>query len=58
MHCFHVVIEQPIGVRTSNEECAFQHANTTCKAALLSVIVVDAYVQLLTDKAMWVVGWA
>jgi hypothetical protein len=34
----------------------FKHADTTCKAALLSIIgdsLVDAYVQLPTGKAMW-----
>jgi hypothetical protein len=43
-------------VQTSDEDHAFQHADTTCKAALLSIIgdaLVDAYVQLPTRKAMW-----
>jgi len=56
MNCFHVVHEQPTGVRTSDEERAFQNADITCKAALLSVIgdsLVDGYVPLSTGKAMW-----
>ena len=56
MNCFHVVHEQPTGVRTSDEERAFQNADITCKAALLSVIgdsLVDGYVSLPTGKAMW-----
>jgi hypothetical protein len=51
-----VVHERAIGPQTSEEERAFQHADTTCKATLLSIIgdsLVDAYVQLLTGKAMW-----
>jgi hypothetical protein len=56
MNCFHVVEERAVGPQTSEEEHAFKHADTTCKAALLSIIgdsLVDAYVQLLTRKAMW-----
>jgi hypothetical protein len=56
MNCFHVVHERAIGLQTSEEERAFQHADTTCKAALLSIIgdpLVDAYVQLPIGKAMW-----
>jgi hypothetical protein len=51
-----VVHERVVGPQTSEEERAFQHADNTCKAALLSIIgdsLVDAYVQLLTGKAMW-----
>jgi hypothetical protein len=48
--------ERAVGLQTSKEERAFKHADTTCKAALLSIIgdsLVDAYVQLPTGKAMW-----
>jgi hypothetical protein len=56
MNCFHVVHERAVGPQTYEEERAFQHADNTCKAALLSIIgesLVDAYVQLSTGKAMW-----
>jgi hypothetical protein len=56
MNCFHVVHERAVGPQTSQEERAFQHADNTCKAALLSIIgdsLVDAYVQHPTGKAMW-----
>jgi hypothetical protein len=56
MNCFHVVHERVIGPQISEEERAFQHADTTCKAVLLSIIgdsLVDASVQLLTGKATW-----
>jgi hypothetical protein len=36
MNCFHVVQERAVGPQTSEEERAFQHANITCKVALLS----------------------
>jgi hypothetical protein len=54
--CFYVVLEQPIGMQTVYEQRAFKHDDTTCKAALLSIIgdsLIDAYVQLPTGKAMW-----
>jgi hypothetical protein len=50
------VLEQPIGVQTIDEQRAFEHDDTTYKAALLSIIgdsLIDAYVQLPTGKAMW-----
>ena len=56
MNCFHVMSEQAVGVQTSDADRAFQHANTTCKAALLSIIgdgLFDAYVQFPTGKAIW-----
>jgi hypothetical protein len=56
MNCFHVVHERVVGPQTPEEERAFQHDDTTCKEALLSIIgdsLVDAYVQLPTSKAMW-----
>jgi hypothetical protein len=56
MNCFHVVHERAVGPQTSEEEHAFQHGDTTCKAALLSIIgdsLVNAYVQLSIGKAMW-----
>jgi hypothetical protein len=43
-------------VQTVYEQCAFEHDDTTCKAALLSIIgdsLIDAYVQLPIGKAMW-----
>jgi hypothetical protein len=55
MRCFYVVLEQPIGVQTVDEQRAFEYDDTTCKAALLSIIgdsLIDAYVQLPTSKAM------
>jgi hypothetical protein len=51
-----VVEERVVGLQTYEEECVFKHADTTCKAALLSIIgdfLIDAYVQLSTGKAMW-----
>jgi hypothetical protein len=45
MHCFHVVEEKVVGPQTSEEEHAFKHDDTTCKAILLSFIgnsLVDA----------------
>jgi hypothetical protein len=56
MRCFYVVQERPAGVPTADEQRAFEHDDTTCKAALLSIIgdsLVDAYVQMSTGKAMW-----
>jgi hypothetical protein len=53
MNCFHVVEERAIGPQISEEERVFKHADTICKAALLSIIgdsLVDAYVQLPTGK--------
>jgi hypothetical protein len=50
-----VVLEQLIGVQTIDEQRAFEHDDTTYKAALLSIIgdsLIDAYVQLPTGKAM------
>jgi hypothetical protein len=48
MRCFYVVYV--------DEQRAFDHDDTTCKAALLSIIgdsLIEAYVQMLTGKAMW-----
>jgi hypothetical protein len=56
MCCFYVVQERPAGVPTADEQCAFKHDDTTCKAALLSIIgdsLIDAYEQMPTGKAMW-----
>jgi hypothetical protein len=56
MCCFYVVLEQSIGVQNIDEQRAFDHDDTTCKATLLSIIgdfLIDAYVQLPTGKAMW-----
>jgi hypothetical protein len=56
LRCFYVMLEQPIGVQTVDEQRAFEHDDTTCKAALLSIIgdsLIDAYVQLPTGKVMW-----
>jgi hypothetical protein len=38
MRCFYVVQERPAGVPTADEQRAFEHDDTTCKAALLSII--------------------
>jgi hypothetical protein len=56
MRCFYVVQERFAGVPTTDEQRAFEHDDTTCKAALLSIIgdsLIDAYVQMPTGKAMW-----
>jgi hypothetical protein len=56
MRCFYVVLEQSIGVQNVDEQRAFDHDDTTCKATLLSIIgdsLIDAYVQLPTGKVMW-----
>jgi hypothetical protein len=56
MRCFYVVLEQFVGVQNVDEQRAFDHDDTTCKAALLSIIgdsLIDAYVQLPTGKVMW-----
>jgi hypothetical protein len=56
MRCFYVVQKRPVGVQTADEQRAFEHDDTTCKAALLSIIrdsLIDAYVQMPTGKAMW-----
>ena len=45
-----------IGTHTPDEEHVFKHADTTFKAAILSVLgdtMVDAYVPLQTGKEMW-----
>jgi hypothetical protein len=51
MRCFYVVLEQFVGVQNVDDQRAFDHDDTTCKAALLSIIgdsLIDAYVQLPT----------
>jgi hypothetical protein len=43
-------------VPTADEQRAFEHDDTTCKAVLLSIIgdsLIDAYVQMSTSKATW-----
>jgi hypothetical protein len=53
---FYVVQEWSAGVPTADEQRVFEHGDTTCKAALLSIIgdsLIDAYVQMSTGKAMW-----
>jgi hypothetical protein len=47
MRRFYVVLEQSVGVQNVDEQHAFDHADTTCKAALLSIIgnsLIDTYV--------------
>ena len=49
MHCYFVAEPRAVGPRTPDEERAFKHADTTFKAAILSVLgdtIVDAYVPL------------
>jgi hypothetical protein len=56
MCCFYVVLEQSVGVKNVDEQRAFDHDDTTCKAALLSIIgdsLIDVYVQMTTGKVMW-----
>jgi hypothetical protein len=56
MHGYFVAKPRAVGLHTLEEERAFQHADNTLKAAFLSVLgvtIVDAYVLLQTDKAMW-----
>jgi hypothetical protein len=43
-------------VQNVDEQRAFDHDDTTCKAALLNIIgdsLIDAYVQLPMGNAMW-----
>jgi len=56
MHCYFIVEPRAVGLHTPDEERAFKHADTTFKAAILSVLgdsTVDAYVPLQTGKEMW-----
>jgi hypothetical protein len=56
MRCFYVMQERPAIVPTADEQRAFEHDDTTCKAALLSIIedsLIDAYVQMPIGKAIW-----
>ena len=56
MHCYFVDEPRAVGPHTLDEERAFKHADTTFKAAILSVLedtIVDAYVPLHTGKEMW-----
>jgi hypothetical protein len=56
MRCGHVLNEQPATVRSDEDEQAWGHAETMCKAALLSIIndsLVDAYIPLPTGRAVW-----
>ena len=49
MHCYFIVEPRAVGLHTPDEERAFKHADTTFKAAILSVLgdsIVDAYVTL------------
>ena len=49
MHCNFVAEPRAVEPHTPEEECAFQHADTMFKAAILSVLgdsIVDAYVPL------------
>jgi hypothetical protein len=51
-----VLQEQPAGVRSEQDEEAWGHAETMCKAALLSIIhdsLVDAYIPLPSGRAVW-----
>ena len=53
MHCYFVAEPRSLGPHTPEEEHAFQHAYTTFKAAILSMLgdsIVDAYVPLQTVK--------
>ena len=55
MHCYFVVEPRAIGSHAPEEERAFQHADTTFNAAILSVLgdsIVDIYVPLQTGKEM------
>ena len=56
MHCYFVTESKAVGPHTPDEVCAFKHADTTFKAAILSMLgdtIVDAYVPLQTGKEMW-----
>jgi len=49
MHCYFIAKPRVVGLHTPDEERAFQHADNTFKAAILSVLgdsIVDAYVPL------------
>jgi len=55
MHCYFVAEPRVVGPHTPEEECAFQHDDTTFKAAILSVLgdsIMDSYMPLQTGKAM------
>ena len=55
MYCYFVVEPRVVGLHTLEEERAFQHADTTFKAAIFSVLedsIVDTYVPLQTSKEM------
>jgi hypothetical protein len=56
MCCFYVVLDQSVGVKNVDEQRAFDHDYTTCKAILPSIIrdsLIDAYVQVPIGKVMW-----
>jgi hypothetical protein len=56
MHCYFVTEPRAVGPHTLDEELVFKHADTTLKAAILSVLggtIVDGYVPLQTGKEMW-----
>ena len=49
MYCYFVAEPRAVGPHPPDEERAFKHADTTFKAAILSVLgdsIVDAYVPL------------
>jgi len=55
MYCYFVAEPRAVGPHPPDEERAFKHADTTFKAAILSVLgdtIVDAYVRLQTGKEM------
>jgi len=56
MYCYFVAEPRAVGPHPPDEERAFKHADTTFKAAILSVLgdtIVDAYVPLQTGKEMY-----
>ena len=56
MYCYFVAEPRAVGPHPPDEERAFKHADTTFKAAILSVLgdtIVDAYVPLQTGKETW-----
>jgi hypothetical protein len=55
-HCYFVAEPGSGGPHTPEKERAFQHADTTLREAILSVLansIVDAYVSLQSGKEMW-----
>jgi len=54
MRCYFVVKARSAGPHTQKKKCAWEHADTMFKAAILSVLgdsIVDVYMSLQSGKA-------